>query len=197
MPQAKHTPSPLLARLTRISRKFLRNGSGASAIEFVIVFPIMIVLLAGTVDLGQALLVNRKMNQIAATLGDMISQKATWKEADVNAIIVGAASIIEPFDTSDLTIQLAVVDIDSNLAASVDWAQAYNTTALSKGAASPVDIPSEVASADVQLIAVNATYTLTTPFSSLLESITGMTSYHYSKNYIMRPRIQDSVALKT
>jgi len=195
MPKAK--PSHLLKQLIRISRNFSRNGSGASAIEFVLVFPIMIVLLAGTVDLGQALLVNRKMNQIAATLGDMISQKATWKDTDVKAIIAGAASIIEPFDASNLTIQLAVVDINSNLAATVDWAEGYHTTALSKGAASPVDIPSEVASADVQLIAVNATYTLTTPFSSLLESITGMTSYRYSKNYIARPRIQDSVALKT
>jgi hypothetical protein len=68
---------------------------------------------------------------------------------------------------------------------------------LSKGAPSPVEIPPEVATADVQLIAVNATYTLTTPFSSLLESITGITSYHYSKNYIMRPRIQDTVTLKS
>jgi len=195
MPKAK--PPHLLKRLTRIARNFLGNGSGASAIEFVLVFPIMIVLLAGTVDLGQALLVSRKMNQITATLGDMVSQKATWKEADVTAIIAGAASIIEPFDTSNLAIQLAVVDIDSDLAASVDWAEAYNKTALSKGAASPVEIPTEVAIAGVQMIAVNATYTLTTPFSSLLESITGMTAYHYSKNYIMRPRIQDSVTLKT
>ncbi|SCW88907.1 Flp pilus assembly protein TadG [Rhizobium mongolense subsp. loessense] len=192
------TPPALLSRkLSSIFREFLRNRNGASAIEFVLVFPIMVVLLAGTVDLGQALLVSRKMNQIAATVGDMVSQKATWKDDDVNAIIAGAATIIEPFDTRDLTIQLAIVDIDSDLVASVDWAEAYNSVALSKGAPSPVVIPPEIASAGVQLIAVNATYRLTTPFSGLLQIITGIDSYHYSKNYIMRPRIQDSVALKT
>ncbi|MEZ2126389.1 MULTISPECIES: TadE/TadG family type IV pilus assembly protein [unclassified Sinorhizobium] len=183
--------------VSRMVRRFLRDSRGASAIEFVLVFPIMVVLLAGTVDLSQALLVSRKMNQIAATLGDMISQKANWTDDDVKAIMTGAATIIEPFDTGKLAIQLAVVDVSNDLTSKVNWAEAYNTTVLSKGDDPPVDIPKSIAEEGVQLIAVNATFTLTTPFSSLLEPITGNASYSYSRNYIMRPRVKDSVALKS
>lgn len=171
--------------------------SGASGVEFAIIFPIMIVLLAGTVDLGQGLMVSRKMNQTVATLGDMVSQKSTWNDDDVKAIVAGSATIIQPFDSSQLAIQLAIVNVDTNLKATVNWGEAYNALALTKGADSPVSIPAGIAQSGVQLIAVNATYTLTTPFSSLLAPVTGVTSYHFSKNYIIRPRITDSVALKT
>jgi hypothetical protein len=68
--------------------------------------------------------------------------------------------------------------------------------ALAKNSASPVTIPTNIAEAGVQLIAVKATYSLTTPFSSLLQPITGVTSYSYTKTYIMRPRIKDTITLE-
>lgn len=175
--------------------RFNRDETGVSAIEFVLIFPILVVLLAGTVDFGQALIVNRKMSQIVGTLGDMVSQKSSWSDDDIAAIIAGSATIIEPFETDDLTIQMAVVDISNSLSATVNWSKAYNATALTKGNSSPVTIPTDIAEAGVQLVAVKATYTLTTPFSSLLEPITGVTSYNYNKTYIMRPRIKDTITL--
>ena len=153
-------------------------------------------LLAGTVDFGQALMVSRKMDQIVGTLGDMVSQKSTWAASDLDAIITGSATIIQPFNATNLQIQLAVVDVAANLTTKVNWARAYNMAALTKNSASPVDIPTNIAESGVQLIAVKATFQLTTPFSSLLQPITGVTSYRYSKTYIMRPRIKDTVTLE-
>jgi Flp pilus assembly protein TadG len=176
----------------------LRLGAdrrGVSAIEFVLIFPILVVLLAGTVDLGQALMVSRKMNQIAGTLGDMVSQKSAWTSTDLNAIITGASTIVQPFDRTKLTIQVAVVDVASNLSTKVNWAKAYNTTALAKNADSPVVISKDIAESGVQLIAVKATYELATPFSTLLEPITRVTSYHYNKTFVMRPRLKDTITL--
>lgn len=171
------------------------DRSGVSAIEFVLVFPILVALLAGTVDFGQALMVSRKMNQIAGTLGDMVAQKSAWTTSEVNAIITGASTIIQPFDTSKLTIQVAVLDVASDLTTRVNWSKAYNTTALAKNAASPVTISDDIKEPGVQLVAVKATYELTTPFSSLLEPVTGGTSYHYNKAFIMRPRVKDTITL--
>lgn len=182
-------------RLTAAARALPSDRSGVSAIEFVLIFPILIGLLAGTVDFGQALMVSRKMNQMVGTLGDMVSQQSAWTSSQVNAIMTGSSTIIQPFDSSDLTIQLAIVDVASDLTAKVNWAKAYNTTALAKNSASPVAIPTDIAEAGVQLITVKATYELTTPFSSLLKPVTGVTSYHYSKTYIMRPRVKDTVTL--
>jgi Flp pilus assembly protein TadG len=172
-----------------------RDERGLSAIEFVLIFPLLVSLLAGTVDFGQALMVSRKMDQIVSTLGDMVSQKSAWTTSDLDAIITGTATIIQPFDNTNLQIQMTVLDVASNLTTTVNWARAYHTTALSKGAASPVTIPTNITEAGVQLIAVKATYSLTTPFSSLLRPVTGVTSYSYSKTYIMRPRVKDTITL--
>jgi Flp pilus assembly protein TadG len=178
-----------------VAKALLGDRSGVSAIEFVLLFPILVGLLAGTVDFGQALIVNRKMNEIVSTLGDMVSQKSTWTASDVTAIMAGSATIIEPFDKTNLSVVMAVVDVDSSLATTVNWSKAYNGTALAKGAASPVDVPTTIAESGVQMITVKATYQLTTPFSSLLQPVTGVTSYHYQKTYIMRPRVKDTVTL--
>jgi Flp pilus assembly protein TadG len=179
-----------------LARKLRRDERGVSAIEFVLIFPLLVGLLAGTVDFGQALMVSRKMDQIVGTLGDMVSQKSTWTTSDLDAIIAGDAVIIQPFDNTGLQIQLAILDVATDLTTKVNWARAYHTTALIKNDASPVTIPTNIAEAGVQLIAVKATYSLTTPFSSLLQPITGVTSYSYAKTYIMRPRIKDTITLE-
>jgi Flp pilus assembly protein TadG len=183
------------SQLLLTGKKLARDRRGVSAIEFVLIFPLLVGLLAGTVDFGQALMVSRKMDQIVSTLGDMVSQKSAWTTTDLDAIITGTATIIQPFDSTNLQIQMTVLDVATNLSTTVNWARAYHTTALTSGSASPVTIPSNIAQAGVQLIAVKATYSLTTPFSSLLQPVTGVTSYSYSKTYIMRPRIKDTITL--
>jgi Flp pilus assembly protein TadG len=175
--------------------RFARDERGVSAIEFVLIFPILVGMMAGTVDIGQALTVSRKMNQIAATLGDITSQQAAWSATDIDAIVTGTATIIEPFSKTDLKIDLAILDVDAALATKVNWARSYNKTALQKNEPSPVTIPVNIATSGVQLIAVKATYTLTTPFSKLLKPITGVTTYSYQKTYIMRPRNGDVITL--
>jgi len=182
--------------LLQTPKRLLRDRSGVSAIEFVLLFPILVGMLAGTVDFGQALTVSRKMNQIASTLGDMTSQQGTWKASDIDAIIAGSATIIEPFNKIDLKIELAILDVDAGLQAKVNWSRGYNTEALTKGDPSPVPIPTNIAQSGVQLIAVKAKYTLVTPFSKLLTPVTGKTSYEYEKTYIMRPRISEAVTLE-
>lgn len=183
------------SRLRQIWGRLARDRRGVSAVEFVLIFPLLVGLLAGTVDFGQALMVSRKMDQIVSTLGDMVSQKSAWTTSDLDAIVTGTATIIQPFDSTNLQIQMTVLDVATNLTTTVNWARAYHTTALTKGSASPVTIPTNIAEAGVQLIAVKATYSLTTPFSSLLKPVTGVTSYSYSKTYIMRPRVKDTITL--
>ena len=182
--------------LSHAPKRLLRDRSGVSAIEFVLLFPILVGMMAGTVDIGQALTVSRKMTQIASTVGDITSQQDKWSATNIDAIVAGAATIIEPYSKSDVKIDVAILDIDASLNAKVAWARGYNTTALAKNAASPVTIPTNIAQSGVQLVAVRARFTLQTPFTKLLTPITGVTVYNYEKTYIMRPRISEAITLE-
>jgi Flp pilus assembly protein TadG len=184
-----------IVKLGTARRRFAKDERGVSAIEFVLIFPLLVTMLAGTVDIGQALTVSRKMNQVVSTLGDMTSQQTAWTTTDIDAIVAGTATIIEPFSKTDLKIDLVVLDVNASLSATVNWGRGYNKTALTKNSASPVTIPTNIAQSGVQLIAVKATYTLTTPFSKLLKPITGVTTYNYTKTYIMRPRNGNTITL--
>jgi Flp pilus assembly protein TadG len=183
------------ARFGMARKRLAKDERGVSAIEFVLIFPLLVTMMAGTVDIGQALTVSRKMNQVVSTLGDMTSQQTAWTTSDIDAIIAGTATIIEPFSKTDLKIDIVVLDVNASLVATVNWGRAYNKTALTKNSASPVTIPTNIAQSGVQLIAVKATYTLTTPFSKLLKPITGVTTYNYQKTYIMRPRNGNTITL--
>jgi Flp pilus assembly protein TadG len=181
--------------LSRWLARFAGDRRGVSAIEFSLVFPIMITLLAGTVDFGQVLMVDRKINQVVATTTYIVAQPTGWTATNVDSAIAGAASIIEPFDTSDLKIVLAVVNMNSSGVATVSWSRGYNTPALAVGAASPVTIPVALYESGVQMVVAKATFSLSTPFASLLQPVTGVSTYNYTRNSIDRPRMSDTITL--
>lgn len=174
-------------------RRLLANREGVSGIEFALLLPVMVLLFAGTVDLGEGLMVKRRVQQIAATTSDIMAQESSWTNASLATLTAGAASILEPYTSTGLKIRVSVLNVSSSLKATVAWSYGYQTTALSAGSASPVTIPTTIAESGVQLVVTTVDYDMTTGFTSLLSSVSGMGSYHYAVSEIARPRIGDSI----
>lgn len=172
-----------------------RDNRGIAAIEFALLVPILIVILAAVVDFGQAFAANRKINQISYKIADVISQSAEWQDSEVSAVLTGAKSIVLPFETSGLKIVLTVIDVDDSGKETVAWSRASGTTAYMAGQASPVTIPAKIKENDMQFVAVEVTYALATPFTSLLEPITGRSSYSFDESYILYPRTGNVISL--
>jgi Flp pilus assembly protein TadG len=175
------------------SRRLWRDRTGASAVEFALLVPVLLLLLAGLADLGHGLAVRRKVNQMASTSGEMISMQTAWVSSDVSSILSGVSSILQPYDLDNLTILLCVVDIDKKGKATVAWSAAYGTTALSAGRASPVDIPRDLQEEDVQMIVTRVQYKLNTILSGLFGSFTGDGVYGYEQYFLTRPRNGDTI----
>lgn len=172
-----------------------RDNRGIAAIEFALLVPILIIVLAAVVDFGQAFAANRKVNQISYKIADVISQSGEWQSSEVSTILTGAKSIILPFETSGLKIVLTVVDVDKSGKETVAWSRASGATAYVAGRASPITIPAEIKEKDMQFVAVEVTYSLSTPFTSLFESVTGRNSYSFDESYILYPRTGTEISL--
>ncbi len=183
----------LFSHLRSGLRKLLANREGVSAIEFALLLPVLVLLFAGTVDLGEGLLVKRRVQQIAATTSDIVAQESSWTNASLATLTAGAASILEPYSSTGLKIRVSVLNVSSSLNATVAWSYGYQTTALSSGAASPVTIPTTIADSGVQLVVTTVEYDMTTGFTSLLSSVSGMGAYHFAVSEIARPRIGNSI----
>lgn len=186
---------PLQFALLRKLKNLAADRCGVSAIEFSLIFPLMAALLAGTVDFGQALMVDRKMNEVVATATNIVAQNSSWTTTAADTMIAGAASIIEPFATSNLKIVVAVVNVTNTGITTVSWSRGYNTSAIATGISSPVSVPANLYESGVQMVVAKATYSLTTPFATFLQPVTGVSTYNYSRTSIDRPRIASTITL--
>ena len=61
------------------------DRSGLAAVEFAMVFPIMVALYFGVVEISSAISVDRKATQVARTLSDLTSQSQTVADADLQS----------------------------------------------------------------------------------------------------------------
>ncbi|PDT11094.1 MULTISPECIES: TadE/TadG family type IV pilus assembly protein [unclassified Rhizobium] len=184
---------PLISFIRSRIRRLARDRSAASGVEFALVLPILIVLLFGTVDLGHALTVSRKIDEIASSTSDMIAQQSTWTKTDVAKLLSGASFILQPYETTGLTIMVTVNDVDNSGKATVNWSAAFNTTALASGTASAIDIPKKIQETGVQVVLTRVQYRLTTPVSTFFSNFTGMDGYSFDHHFFTRPRVSDTI----
>lgn len=178
----------------RLLARLAADRRGISGIEFALILPLIIVLFAATLDLGEGLMVSRRLDQISATISDIMTQESSWSTSAVETLVEGAVSILEPFNTDTVEITVSVLNVSSSGTATVAWSYGYHTAALTSGAASPVDIPANIAESGVQLVVTTVEHDITTTFTALLSEITGLDSYHLTSSAISRPRVGDTVS---
>ena len=169
---------------------FRRNQAGVAAVEFALILPSLLLLYAGTVEIGQGLTVARKLNNAAVVTADLMAQSESLSTDDMNDIFAGAKATLAPYDISGLKIQACVVTTAGG-AQKVKWCAAEHDTAPAKGAAPPVAVPSALVEGGVEMVVVRARYHLDTPFSSAL-SVIGH-GYDFQRVYVQRPRIGDTI----
>ena len=124
-------PRPQRARLRRLFLAWLLDGSGVAAVEFALVFPILLVVLVGAVDVSLAVTTSSKVETLSRTLVDLLSQQNTFQvsgtpqtlsvtdtnpvPASVLATIVSAsAGLLYPASVASLTITISAIDIVNN-----------------------------------------------------------------------------------
>jgi Flp pilus assembly protein TadG len=179
-----------------LGRALLRwrgDRRGVSAVEFALILPVMLLLFAGGSELSEALIVDRKISRTANTIGDLVSQEADVTSAEMTNIFNASTAIMEPYSASTAQMLLIVVNINSASSQTVAWSRAVNDTAATVGAPTPIPVPSSIAVVGTQTIIARVNYSYTSPFSSVMQSYTGKSSYSLSKTFMLRPRLGDSI----
>ncbi len=79
-------------------KKFIFANGGVAAIEFALSFPLLALLLFGTVDGARYVLITQKVERVAATLSDVTSQSDTITSTQLGQIITAAGQVLQPYD---------------------------------------------------------------------------------------------------
>ncbi len=186
-----------MRRLDILFRRFARHCEGATAVEFAILVPfVMLPIYGGVVELSEAVTVSRKVAHIGTTLADCLSRNDAISINDADALLKAAASQIAPYHRDHLKLTMSIVNV-STAGQMVGWSRAYQTEPLAADAPSPVVLPKAIASPGAGVVVVRVEYDFKAPFSDLFQHLTGVSTYHYDSTYVQRPRGGKTIALQS
>jgi Flp pilus assembly pilin Flp len=102
------------AALRSILHRLRRDQRGVAAIEFGFIAPIMFLLFVGSIEISQAVTVDRRVTQIASSTADLVAREKTITTAQLDNIMSIAKVLMSPYDTAPLRITLVSVGAKSD-----------------------------------------------------------------------------------
>lgn len=185
------TPAP---RKTGLAG-FWRDKAGASAVEFALIAPVLIVMYCGLAELTQAMMAQRRVSNIASSIGDLVAQNPQLTDARRTDIFTIGAFIMAPFPAAPLRMCLMSVTSDATGKDTVAWREPYNNhpDCPAKGTvlASSL-VPAAVLPPSQSVIVAKTSYAYTSPLAFMLPS-----AINFSRTYYLRPRKSETVSRVT
>lgn len=167
--------------------RFSKDLTGAAAVEFALLAPIMITIYFGLVETCEAILAERKADHVASAVGDLVAQSSgTVATSDLDDIFSIGDTIISPFDTSTLQMRVSSLTPNSTGKTAVTWSYGSGLAALSVGTVKT--LPVTVASGD-SVIMSEATYSFSSPLKYVLPN-----ALTFNEVYYLRPRQVEQIS---
>lgn len=167
-------------------RRLPGNREGATAIEFALIAPVMILLYFGLVEFSQGFMAQRRASHAASVVSDLVAQSERINRAGINAIYDVGNLIMHPFPAAELSIRTSSISVDANGVATVEWSHG-------NGKALPplqrvADLPPDVVEKEQTVIMGETQYIYRSPFAAVLPKPITL-----SRRYFLRPRTVDRV----
>lgn len=109
-------PETLTARAARSSfwkklKAFGKNRTGIAALEFAMIAPFMLCMYFVTLEVSQAIDVNRKLNRLSGTVADLLTQGTKTTPADLKAILAIGQQVLQPYGRTEAVITVTAIQL--------------------------------------------------------------------------------------
>lgn len=183
-------PDHLTPRRSRLAG-FWRDRRGVSAVEFALIAPVMVIFYCGMAEAIQAMMAQRRVSNIAASIGDLVAQNAQLSDTKAADIFAIGNAIMAPFPTTSLRMCLVSVSSDATGKDTVDWSVTYNSHANcpAKGAVLAASVvPAGVLPANQSVIMAKTSYAYVSPIKFVMPR-----TLNFYRTYYLRPRRSETV----
>lgn len=173
-----------------IPARFWRDRRGASALEFALVAPVLIIMYCGMAEMTQAMMAQRRLTNITSSIGDLTAQAAQTGPARTSDVFKIGAIIMAPFPSTDLKMCVASVVSDASGKDTVAWSQASAGGMASCPARGAIltDVPNAVLPANRSVILARTSYVYDSPIQLVLPR-----PLTFTRTLYLRPRRVDAV----
>lgn len=176
-----------LLKVARRIRLFRQEKRGVAAVEFALIAPFMIALWLGSIELSQAVSIDRKVAHSASALADLVTQQTALSATQMQNIMNATEAILAPHDTNNLSIDISGVRIRGDGTTEVVWSATRSGSGTSGGGTQA--IPAALLVPNSFLVAANVSYTHT---SAVAHSLTG--PIQLSDAFFLRPRRSEEIS---
>jgi Flp pilus assembly protein TadG len=169
-------------------RRLVDSRDGAVAVEFALIFPVMLTLFFGSFEVGNLLTANLKMTAAAEAAADLAASTTSLTPAEIDSFNAAATLVLTPLAPSGLKLAFASVTYSGpGSTPVVAWHHEKNGAApiTSRG----LDTATLVKLGSGSVILVQATYDYASPLSFVLNKTYTLTDKAYN-----RPRYVDAVS---
>ncbi|GES47045.1 membrane protein [Rhizobium dioscoreae] len=176
-----------------VLRRFARDKDGVGAIEFAILFPVLLMLYLGAFELTVGLNASKRASRSAGSIADIISQQPSVTKSVLAGMPSVAGAIFAPYSTTGLTLKITGIAIDTAGKATVAWSWAQDgTRPYTPG--STVTVPANMNQASTFLVRSELAlpYQLLSFGANFLPS--GTNQITISRQYYYRQRVGTSIS---
>lgn len=136
----------LRSTFARLLGRFRRDTEAVAAVEFALIVPFLITLYLGSMEAAGLFTVDKRINSISATVGDLIGQwdpaDGTISNSELTNYMDASKGILAPYSTTGLKIVVSLVKVTKTSGATnVLWSKA-NAAGTAKAENNPyTDLP--------------------------------------------------------
>ena len=122
-----------VSRARSCLRRFARDRTGVSAVEFALMLPVMLTLYIGAVEVGNGYAISFKSTLAARTVTDLASQYISIYNSDMTNILGAASTVLTPYPNANVVVTLSEVTTNAQGVGKVVWSNSLNGTARVAG----------------------------------------------------------------
>lgn len=180
-------------RLVQQARRLARERKGAGAIEFAILFPVLIMLYIGAFEITIGLSVSKRATRAAGSIADLVTQQQSVTKSALAQMPSVATAMFVPYNSTSLTLKITGISIDAGANAKVLWSWAQDGTAPYAKNTTVSDVPADMKTANSFLVRTE----LSIPYTMFLFAPNfmpdGVRTITISRSYFYRQRQGDSI----
>jgi Flp pilus assembly protein TadG len=171
------------------------DEKGGVLIEAAFVLPVLLIVFFGMVEFSAAFTAKRRLQAVASTTADLVSQARSVTAADLADIAKIGVQVMKPFSSSGLTLTIHSVAEDAQNRITEQWSCSWTALSAAPSCAATgaafAGVPTGILRAGGSVILSDASYAFRPVVGQLL--LSGVT---FRAESYFRPRLVSSVPLQ-
>lgn len=184
-------------------RRFARDARGVAALEFALIVPLLLMLYFVTMEVAQAIEVNKKVGRAGSMVADLVTQQQEMSKTELESIMRIGEATLQPYNRSQIDIEITAIEVtnDATPKIQVVWSRKLVNGTFSAGAAkgTAADIPPKLTIKGSFLIRARSSlgYKPVISWVASDKATLGLTaafdSIPMAETYYLRPRMSTTI----